>query len=329
MSHGTLVFVLALAGSILSGACLSVLCLLIFRETQQTLAFDRRLAVLRERALTAAPRPDARGSRRAEARFSPRAFGLALTRAGSMLVPIGAAEREKLAGVLRRAGFGQRDALALFLSAKLASALALGAAAGLFAAHSERIGQYPFLVAVLAVGGLIAGGLVPEYVLRALGNRRTRRMSAALPDALDLIVMCLESGLTFERALATVAEELVPINADLAGEFRLIEAELRLGSSRRDVLQDFERRTDVEGLRDLARTLAQSDRYGTPLTQSMRNIAADERLQRAARIGERAERLPVMMSLPMMLFVVPGTMLLVAGPAFLSAIKSLGAIGGG
>ena len=330
MSHETLVSVLALAGLIVSSASLSVMALLIFRETRRTLAFDRRLAVPRARALASAPgAADRDPDRRGETRLSLRAFGLALTRAGSMLVPVGAAEREKLAGVLRRAGFGERDALPLFLSVKLASAVTAGAGAGLFAAHSERIGQYGFLVALLTLGGLVAGSIAPEYVLRALGARRARRMSAALPDALDLMVMCLESGLTFERALATVAEELMPIEPNLAGEFRLMEAELRLGASRREVLQEFGRRTEVEGLRDLAMTLLQSERYGTPLTQSMRNIAAGERLQRASRIAERAERLPVLMTLPMMLFVVPGTMLLVAGPAFLTATRALGSLGGG
>ena len=153
-------------------------------------------------------------------------------------------------------------------------------------------------------------------------------MAGALPDALDLMVMCLESGLTFERGILTVAEELMPIERNLAGELRLMEAELRVGGDRRAVLQEFHRRTEVEGLRDLAMTLLQAERYGTPLTQSMRNIAANERTQRAARVEARAERLPVLMTLPMLLFVVPGTMCLVAGPAFLTAIEALGAMGG-
>ena len=85
----------------------------------------------------------------------------------------------------------------------------------------------------------------------------------------------------------------------------------------------------MEGLKDLATTLIQSERYGTPLTQSMKNIAQAERIQRAARIAAQAERLPVLMTLPMLLFVVPGTMLLIAGPAFLTAIKALSSLGGG
>ena len=250
-------------------------------------------------------------------------------RAGSLLAPVGAAEREKLAGFIRQAGFGQRDALSVFLSVKLSFALSMGAVAGVLAAGSDLLGAYGFLVAFAALAGFVVGGVVPEYVLRMRIARRARRMTAALPDALDLTVMGLESGLTFERTLLTVAEELRPIEAHLAHELGLMEAELRVGADRRAVLEAFQQRTDVEGLRDLAMTLMQSERFGTPLTQSMKNIAANERTQRAARIETAAQRLPVLMTLPMLLFVVPGTMCLVAGPAFLTAIQALGALGGG
>ena len=304
--------------------CLAVLAVLMWRETQLTRALDRRLAVPRGQMRAFAPtaeRRDGGGGREL------RLFGLTLLRAGSMLAPVGAGEREKLTAVLRRAGFEQGDALSIFLCVKLAAAALCAAAGGLAMAQAGAFGAYGGALA--AVAGFVIGGVAPEYALRARMTARERRMGAALPDALDLMSMCLESGLTFERALATVAEELGPVEANLARELRLMEAELRVGSSRREVLTEFQGRTEVEGLRDLATTLLQADRYGTPLTQSMRNIAAAEREQRATRIAARAERLPVLMSLPMLLFVLPGTMILVAGPAFLSAMGSLDAIGGG
>ena len=309
------------------GLWLGVLGLFVYRETQRSLALDRRLAIPRACAVAAGLGSERRGRRRGAAQGTG-ALGLALVRAGSMLVPVGAGEREKLAGMLRLAGFGQRDALAVFLSVKLAVALAAATAAGVQAAGSELLGQYGFLVAFAALAGFVVGGIVPEYVLRFLIARRSRRMAGALPDALDLIVMCLESGLTFERAMVTVSAELKPIEANLAREFALMEAELRVGANRRTVLEAFQHRTEVEGLRDLAMTLIQAERYGTPLTQSMKNIAAQERTQRAARIEAQAERLPVLMTLPMILLVVPGTMCLVAGPAFLTAIEALGSLGG-
>jgi len=324
--HSTLLVAAGLATSVVLLAGLFVF---IYREGRRILVLDRRLAVPRRRAQALGVRPRRRERGREGLGGEARALGLALVKTGSILAPVGAAEREKLAQMIRQAGFAHADALSLFLSVKLGGALACGTAAALWATGSELIGEHVFLVAFSGLAGLIIGSIVPEYVLRALVARRTRNMSGALPDALDLIVMCLESGLTFERALVTVAEELRPIEASLAGELRMIEAELRLGSDRRMVLQEFHRRTEIEGLRDLAMTLIQSERYGTPLTQSMRNIAANERTQRALRIAARAERLPVLLTLPMLLFVVPGTMALVAGPAFLTAIAALRSLGGG
>ena len=326
MPHATPMFVLAILA--VSAVLLAGLVVFIYREARRILAVDRRLSMPRRQALALGLWPRRRDRRGTGVRGEARALGIALVKAGSILAPVGAGEREKLAQMLRRAGFAQTDALSLFLSLKLGAALACGTAAALWATGTEGIAQHLFLVALAGLAGLVAGSIVPEYVLRALVARRTQNMSAALPDALDLMVMCLESGLTFERAIITVAEELKPIESSLAAELGMIEAELRLGSDRRMVLQEFHRRTEVEGLRDLAMTLIQSERYGTPLTQSMKNIAASERTQRALRIAARAERLPVLLTMPMLLFVVPGTMALVAGPAFLTAIRALRALGG-
>ena len=313
-------------GTLATGA---ILVLWVFLETRSALALDRRLAVPRgEAARTLAGFGAGAPGRPGLALGS---LGLPLLRAGSMLVPIGAREREKLTRTLARAGFGRRDALSLFLCCKLTAAL-LGAGAG--ALGAQAIGPVGAVIpegAVVAFGcvlGLIVGGIAPEHVVRSMASRRAGRMAAALPDALDLMVICLESGVTFERALATVAEELTPISPSLAAEFRLIDAELSLGSSRRAVLQDYYRRTEVDGLRDFAMTLIQGDRYGTPLTQSLKNVAEAERVQRNARIAAWAARLPVLMTLPMLLLVMPGTVILVAGPTVLSAMKAVSAVGG-
>ncbi|MCY4453791.1 MAG: type II secretion system F family protein [Immundisolibacterales bacterium] len=318
--------VLLVGGVIGSAGLLGALSLAVVRETRRIVAFDRRLGVPRERALASRRRIEARGHSEPGV---ARDFGLAILKGTSVLAPVGADERAKLSRLLRAAGFEQRDALSYFLSVKLGAGALVGAIAGFLGAESELVGGYPILIAFAAMVGLVIGGILPEYGLRALAGKRLQRMSSALPDALDLMVMCLESGLTFERALTTVSEELMVIEPGLAAEFRLVEAELRLGASRREVLLEFHERTQVEGLKNLAMTLIQSERFGTPLTQSMKNIATGERVQRAASIAARAERLPVLMTLPMLIFVVPGTMLLVAGPAFLTAMNALGNLGGG
>ena len=322
MTPTTLAIIVALLfGGI---AALAGIGVVVYRETQRTLAFDRRLDMPRRVALAVGVESKARGRRSGGVRAFAR-----LSRGASLLVPVGAAEREKLTGLLRAAGFAHRDALSVFLSVKFAVALAVGASAGYLIAGLALADQYGAFVAVFAaLGGFVVGGVVPEYVLRMRLARRTRRMEAALPDAFDLMVMSLESGLTFERSLTIVAEELQAIEPNLASELRQLEAELRVGADRRAVLRNYFERSRVEGLRDLSMTLIQSERYGTPLSQATKTIATRQRTDRAARIEAQAQRLPVLMTLPMLLFVVPGTMCLVAGPAFLVAIQALGRLGG-
>ena len=319
---GSLLQVAAIAGGVLFVLLLAPIA---FRETQRTRAIDRRLAPLREQAMSGVAAPLA--SEMSGDTGPLRRLGSVLLRVASMLVPVGAAEREKLAQMLRKGGFDRPSALSAFLTCKLASALLLALGAGLLSAGLEAVAQYGFLVVLAGFAGFVIGGVVPEYVLRALAARRVRSMISALPDALDMLVMCLEAGLTAERGMLTVAETLGPIEPGLAREFRLIEFELRLGSDKRAVLTEYYRRSEVDGLRDFAMSLIQADRYGTPLSQSMKAIAADQRLQKNSRIATQAERLPVLMTLPMLLFVVPGMMLLVAGPSVMSAMSSLGNIG--
>lgn len=319
-----LLAIIAAAGVVIPAS--GILAVVLMRETRRVHAFDRRLAISRTEALRLQPQGAAEDADRRGGRM----FGelaVAAVRGLSLLAPIGAKERDKLARMLRTAGIQHRDALAVYLCVKFMSAVGAGTAMSFAALGIDLLARYPALVALAFLVGAVAGGLLPEVAVRGRSAGRSRQMSAALPNALDLLVMCLEAGLTFERALLTTAEELEAIEANLARELRALEAELRVGSDHRTVLQDFRQRTDVPGLQDLATTLLQSDRYGTPLTQAMRNIAESERLQRAARTEEKAQRLPVLMTLPMMLLVLPGTMLLMAGPAFLQALEALSAIG--
>ena len=294
------------------------------RSLRRAVEFDRRLDV--PRAVLIATQRHHQGGGREDARNLLQNVGGAFVAVASVVAPIGAGEREKLSRLLRDAGFGHPDALPRYLAVKVVLGLAAAAAAWVGIQGVEQLAG--LLIPIMgAAGAFVAGGLVSERGVKWLADRRTVRMSSALPDALDLIIMCREAGLTFERALETVASEFESVEPHLAREFSLFEKELQVGGARRHAVTAFAERTPVEGIRSLAFVLMQSDRYGTPLTESLANIAGNERAQRAARITEQAERLPVLMTLPMLLFVVPGTMLLVAGPAFLSALNALGNLG--
>ena len=300
---------------------------LVNRSLRRAVEFDRRLEV--PRAVLIATQRQQRQGGGEDARSLLQNLGGAFVKVAAVVVPIGAGEREKISRLLRDAGFGHPDALSRYLAVKVTLGLGAAAAVWVGVRGVEQLGGGLLIPIMGAFGAFVAGGIVSERGVKWLADRRTVRMSSALPDALDLIVMCREAGLTFERALETVASEFESVEPHLAREFTLFEKELQVGGARRHAVTAFAERTPVEGIKSLAFVLMQSDRYGTPLTESLTNIAGNERAQRAARVAEQAERLPVLMTLPMLLFVVPGTMLLVAGPAFLSALKALGNLGGG
>ena len=298
----------------------------LFQDSRKALALDRRLQTVRKQALSACGGMDVRvedGSMRAVSLPMLTVFAAAAFRVAAMLAPIEATERAKIGVLMVKAGFQHRDALAIFLSLKLILMLLVGALAGLLVWRMELLGGHPVVIGIAVLAGLVLGGLLPEAGLRRLLARRKLSLSRALPDALDLMVLCVEAGYTFERALAIVARELQPIAADLARELAAVEAELRVGAERKRVLMELYERTETEGIRDFAMTVIQAERYGTPIGQSIQNIAASERTQRAARIEAQAGRLPVIMSLPMLLFVVPGILLLLGGPAFMQAFRAM------
>ena len=298
----------------------------LFQDSRKALALDRRLQTVRKQALSACGGMDLRvedGSMRTVSLPMLTVFAAAAFRVAAMLAPIEASERAKIGVLMVKAGFQHRDALAIFLSLKLILMLIVGALGGFLAWRMELLGGHPVVIGIAVLAGLVLGGLLPEAGLRRLLARRKLTLSRALPDALDLMVLCVEAGYTFERALAIVSKELQPIAVDLARELAAVEAELRVGAERKRVLMELYERTETEGIRDFAMTVIQAERYGTPIGQSIQNIAASERTQRAARIEAQAGRLPVIMSLPMLLFVVPGILLLLGGPAFMQAFRAM------
>ena len=308
--------------------CMTVAGVMVFRGTRNAQVMDRRLARVRAWAVAVYGEPQKRRKQEGGG-FSLRLVSPVLLNIASRLVPVGAAERAKLKDLVMKAGFHRPDALSIFMTVKLVVTLASGTLLGFQMAAGRWLGDYTSTPTILLAGlaGAVVGGILPEMCLDRLSVRRQRRMAAALPDALDLMTLCLESGLTFERTLSRVVQELETMAPDLAREFAQAEVELRLGTDRKKVLNDLHARAGVEGLRDLSMAITQGERYGTPLAQSMRNIADSERQNRAARIEAQVARLPVLMSMPMLLLVTPGTLLLVAGPAFVSTMEMLGNLG--
>lgn len=193
--------------------------------------------------------------------------------------------------------------------------LALGTQLRLFA------GRGVLLVLTSAMFAII-GWFIPLMIIARMAKSRARNAANSLPDALELLVVCVEAGLALEDGIDRMVIELRHSNPDLADEFALTSADLKILPNREQALFRLADRIDLPSVRSVVTTLAQSMRYGTPLVQAMRVVASEMRNDSLIAMEERANRLPTLMTLPMMLFIMPTIFLIVGGPAALRVIDT-------
>jgi tight adherence protein C len=167
-----------------------------------------------------------------------------------------------------------------------------------------------------------AADLTPGWVKMLVARRRTVAIMAGLPDALELMVICVEAGLSLEEALSRTAQELRHARPWLARELDMTSADLRISSNRDDALANLASRVSTPAIRSLATALSQTLRYGTPLAQALRSMATEMRNEAMIALEERTNRLPALMTVPMMLFIMPTIFLIVGGPAALHVIDT-------
>jgi tight adherence protein C len=231
-------------------------------------------------------------------------------------------------GLLRQnlyaAGFAAAGAVDWYIGFKMVMAGLLFGIAALWV----QIAQPGALLSALALLGAAVVGLKgPDSLLAQRANARRDAIERGLPDALDLLVVCGEAGIGLELGLERVASEMRQVHPALAGELAVTVSEMRLLSDRLQGLYNMGDRVRLDSVRSIASTLSQTLKYGTPLAKALRTLTADFRLVRQTQMEERAARLPVLITLPMILFILPATALVVAGPAFLQLIDALGKIG--
>lgn len=225
----------------------------------------------------------------------------------------GAALTEKLA----RAGWRSRDAVTLYLFAKLSLPLVLAAlaAAILFAVNDYGL---PFMVRLGAViAAALLGSYLPEIIVRNQTQRRNDSMRKALPDGLDLMVICAEAGLSLDAAFNRVAREIQPASRELADELGLTLLELRFMPDRRQALENLTKRVELPAVHALVNTLFQTEKFGTPLAQALRVLSQEMRTERMLRAEEKAARLPAIMTVPLILFILPALFVVLMGAAIL------------
>lgn len=231
-------------------------------------------------------------------------------------------DARKIAAALARAGWRSRDAIMLFLGLRLASPLVLGLVGYLLGpALAPKLGPASPLLTLL--GGLAAGFFLPGVLLRNAVQKREQKIHRGLPDALDLFVICAEAGLSLDAAIARVSREIGASAPELADELGLTAIELGFLPDRREALHNLARRVDTPQLRGLVNTLVQTEKYGTPLAQSLRVLAAEFREARVLKAEEKAARLPATLTVPMIIFILPPLLVVLIGPAIVQVLATL------
>jgi tight adherence protein C len=236
---------------------------------------------------------------------------------------IGTTEQRALLSALAAAGIRGHGRLASLLAAKGCSAVIFVMAGWLFIEwRGFFVGSTTVQLIILAIA-VFLGWRMPDIVLSRLAARRQVRLEQGLPDALDLLVFCAEAGLSLDQAIEQVAQDLRSSSPDVAGEFAAAAAEMRVLPDRSKALENLAQRAGLPSLRSIIATLNQSIRFGTPLSDSLRVLAAEMRTERLARYEERAARLPVLLALPLMGFILPSMMIVVGTPLILRMVDFL------
>ena len=169
---------------------------------------------------------------------------------------------------------------------------------------------------------LILGYRALDIYLDNLVATRTKALRRGLPDALDLLVICTEAGLTIDTAFGRIARELEHAYPELSDEFSLTAIELSFLAERRQAFENLAYRIGLDSIKGVITTMIQTERYGTPLASALRILAADFRNERMMRAEELAARLPAIMTLPLVLFILPVLFVVIMGPAACSIVDS-------
>ena len=217
---------------------------------------------------------------------------------------------------LMQAGIRSKDLAFFIIFARFALPLVLGITAVLMLYVFDFFPDWSWLRRYMTVAGILVGSYkAPDLWLKNKVTKRSNAIRKGLPDALDLLVICAEAGLTVDAAFTRVARELGKAYPELGDECGLTAIELGFLSERRQAFENFAQRVDLEAVRGVVTTMIQTEKYGTPLASALRVLSAEFRHARMMRAEEKAARLPAIMTIPLILFILPTLFVVILGPA--------------
>jgi len=275
---------------------------------------EARLRALRTR------RMKTRSEQNAAAKPSPKATSLGFMRdIADRLNLLRGSAADQTTRKLRRAGFLSRDASVVYVFIKLALPLALGFLMILLTS-SGLLGVSEDMSMVVCIGAVLSGFIMPEVYLKNITSRRREVLNYVLPEGLDLLTICVEAGLSIDAAFRRVAREMQHSMPELAAEFELTAIELTYLPDRQQALENMAERSDSPAVAALVNALRQTEKYGTPLANSLRILSQEFRQTRASKAEEKGARMPALMTVPLMVFILPTLITVLIAPAIMSAV---------
>lgn len=272
--------------------------------------FRRRVAMLHGQQAAATPAAGVAGALVS----GVTSFGRGVVASGFLPARTVAELRQNLAGTSLQGSNG----LWLFIGAKAVLVIALPALC--WALGPVIPGPLLMRIGVAATIGLVA----PDMVVRRQRAAYQFRLEKSVPDMLDLLVICAQAGIGLEAAIWRVSEELRGTQKEIAAELETTATELQITGDMRAALTGLGKRTGLESLRRVMSVLAQTLQYGTPLTEALRSLSAEMRAEALTKFEEKAARLPVMLTVPMIVLILPAFFLIVGGPAAIRIGQALG-----
>lgn len=303
--------------TVLAALAMLVTLLALWQALRGRSAFERRLEEIVERKEGLRQTALARPSRRA--RTSP--AGL-MREAVTRLNLLRSKHANEARGILTRAGFRSQDAMIGYLFARVCLPSLFGIAAIVNTYVMPLVPIRPELRFLPPLIAILFGFYAPKLYLKNAADKRAKQLQLALPDGLDLMVICSEAGLSLDATLVRVSRELGNSWPELAEEFAITAAELTFLPDRRLAFDNLNNRSTCEEIRAVVNTLLQTAKFGTPLAQSLRVLASEMRGMRMTRAEEKAARLPALLTVPMIVFILPTLFIVLLGPAAINIMDT-------
>jgi len=249
-------------------------------------------------------------------------FEYVLERLGQVSKPKDQAAVSRIREKLVNAGYRNSRAPIIYLGSRIFLAVVFGLSFLAFGTEATRDMSSPYAYPGLLVLCMVAGFYGPQLWLNSAITKRKESLVDGFPDALDLMVVCVEAGLGLDQAMNRVGQEIMTGHKELGGEFALLNLELRAGLSRAQALRNLVQRTDLEDIRSLVALLIQTDRFGTSVGQALRVHSDSMRLNRRMKAEEKAAQLAVKLMIPLILFIFPSLMVVIGGSAMIRLMNN-------